>query len=234
MSTFHPFSRLPAELRLKVWGHAIPAPAIIKLKAYWKDDGDKLPRFSSISPRNGMLEACTESRLEYLKIVSEVIQPAGMERKIRHHPDDTVLLWEDDSNYIRTRSLGRTVHSQHTSLLTTLQSIKHLALFNWDCWAPHTRRWRRAYTFHNFGSLETITLLSTSRYDSMMMLEATSSLIMKMSDHTERSNGSSNWQVEELTKILKQHNEKMVPRAEVPTVRSAQLYFEDYSFWGIG
>ncbi|CZR61732.1 uncharacterized protein PAC_11629 [Phialocephala subalpina] len=66
--TFHPFRRLPIELRLAVWKLASPAPATLEVTAYFDDREDApLPCwFEPIKRSTTLLRTCHESREAYI------------------------------------------------------------------------------------------------------------------------------------------------------------------------
>lgn len=68
--TFHSFGKLPTELRLRIWGFAVPDPQVVrqhvkhvKVKGM---QGKQLRINYQFSNRPGVLQACAESRREFL------------------------------------------------------------------------------------------------------------------------------------------------------------------------
>ena len=66
--TFHPFPKLPVELRLKVWKHALPERRVVEIDydrwAGW------FPRRKAAHEPSALLAACKESREEFLRVYS--------------------------------------------------------------------------------------------------------------------------------------------------------------------
>ncbi|KAI0882845.1 uncharacterized protein GGS22DRAFT_195566 [Annulohypoxylon maeteangense] len=60
MSTFHPFSRLPTELRLHIWALAVE-PRIVELRVV-PDDSSQVQRLVSLTPAPAIVQTCQESR----------------------------------------------------------------------------------------------------------------------------------------------------------------------------
>lgn len=88
--TFTLFPKLPAELQIKIWKHAIPAPRLVRVKA--EGGIGTIPiRLSTNTPApDGLLRACKTSRETIQKVYTTCLESG--ERKIRMDGDNDVLV----------------------------------------------------------------------------------------------------------------------------------------------
>jgi hypothetical protein len=76
---FHLFSRLPPELRRKIWRHALPSPRIMSID-FIQRPRHSIPQFESNHPPPVLLQVCHESRevaLESYELVFRAQGPVG-------------------------------------------------------------------------------------------------------------------------------------------------------------
>jgi hypothetical protein len=130
-----------------------------------------------------MLSACQDSRRAVLRVLSTYIQPQDMERKIRHHPEDTILLWQNkQSTKIRfpplpVQNLER--YDIHDALIHTLKDIKHLAVINYlQTFTYFTDVRNLIY----FPSLERITLLGKATGEPFEIVHSNNELALSVQD----------------------------------------------------
>ncbi|TVY47940.1 hypothetical protein LCER1_G009375 [Lachnellula cervina] len=81
ITEFPQFTKLPVELRLKIWGYAAPEPMTVLQRPSRKSDG----RFTYRRKPPAVLHACRESRLEYLD-TGEGSESLSVARRRKEHP----------------------------------------------------------------------------------------------------------------------------------------------------
>ena len=130
-TNFWLFRKLPMELQLKIWKHAIPGPRNVVIEPYRvylnsQRLYDFELRFRCFVTPPGMLGACTVSRDVLLSAYTTCIEGVGIERKIRFDGcNDTVILL----NYLLLIPLSG--HELHSDLINCLSTIKRVAI-KWD------------------------------------------------------------------------------------------------------
>lgn len=152
--TFHPFSRHPTELRLKIWEMTVE-PRVVELRCIHNDDlpGPEHIKISSLTPPPATLQACRESRNHLLKTYSKVLLKNGgwkcvnppMRgkrgwRKRTHQwevTDETVqeyalLFWDIDTVCIGTCPLG--CFESVAPLIKNLKLERDIGNESWRRW----------------------------------------------------------------------------------------------------
>lgn len=91
MSTFHPFTRLPPELRLHIWDIAASEPRVVTLSEFKSKPYSRLYNLTSFTPPPSILHVSRESRSAGLKHYKKIY--CTLVRQIWFNPDiDTVKL----------------------------------------------------------------------------------------------------------------------------------------------
>lgn len=100
-ATFHPFPRLPLELRLKIWRSSLPGPRLIRISV---EDGS----FKSNTPHPLGLQICKESREETLRIyqLSIAVEPSKNHIYINTDHDGLLLLSPSSDDYHSTEFIA--------------------------------------------------------------------------------------------------------------------------------
>jgi hypothetical protein len=86
--TFTNFAKLPLEMQMKIWKHAIPAPRLVRVHVRKGDDDDI--RFTTNTSVPALLSACHTSRKIILEVYSTCLESG--ERKIRMDGENDVFV----------------------------------------------------------------------------------------------------------------------------------------------
>ena len=85
---FTNFAKLPLELQMKIWKHAIPAPRLVRINV--QEDDDDVIRYTTNTSVPALLSACHISRKIILEVYSTCFESG--ERKIRMDGENDVLV----------------------------------------------------------------------------------------------------------------------------------------------
>jgi hypothetical protein len=151
-ATFFSFSRLPIELRTKIWKLQIPPPRIIKLTYYLGTDNEIIEAPVLATP---LLHTCYEAR----KVASEFYEIGFEGCKWPAHP--IYVDWNRDTIWLE-RGVGRADYNvcsmdvpRPAFDVAWQSSVRHLAISSPRGYVtPFTRPWK----LDDFGGLETLTL----------------------------------------------------------------------------
>lgn len=141
LDSFHPFPRLPSEIRLKIWRLTMPGPRVVHVTykqdsiGHWKDPPpqDGIWGYGRSQPSPLILQISHESRSEGLKKYSLRLDTATRECYVRIEPiQDTLLILDTakggHSGYDSYRRTVRNLLFNGILKPEALKSIKNLAI----------------------------------------------------------------------------------------------------------
>ena len=131
LTKFKPFTKLPPELQINIWKHAIPPPRLVRVNVHVSIS---TIRFSTNTPVPALLSTCQTSRQTILSVYKTCLESGG--KKIRMDGANDVLvlsrtsywLWEGEPEYHDLPWFGDL--TMDFGFSTMFSSIKNLAMPN--------------------------------------------------------------------------------------------------------